>query len=255
MKKESISTIKQMLLTESLNKQAINELKNDERKGVQKLIKVYENKLAKHVFLENQFNDMSIFEQKNYDLGKIHIAGIDEAGRGPLAGPVVAAAVILPKEFKLLGLTDSKLVSTEKRDLFYEIIKKQAVDYSITVVNNEKIDELNILQATKLAMITCLNQLKPLPDHVLIDAVELEALPCSSESIIKGDLKSISIAAASILAKVTRDRLMKKIHHEFPVYQFDSNMGYGTKHHIDMLEKYGPTSYHRRSFAPVRNNM
>lgn len=255
MKRKSIASIKESLMTDVIDESVLQQLRKDERKGVQKLIVTYDKNLKKEAALEASFIEMSHFEQKNYAKGCNYIAGIDEAGRGPLAGPVVAAAVILPKEFKLLGLTDSKLLSTKKRDEFFDAITSQAVSYGISVISNEQIDQMNILEATKHAMKMALNKLATSPDHVLIDAVKLTSLPCSSESIIKGDLKSISIAAASILAKVTRDRFMQQVHLKYPIYQFDKNMGYGTKRHIDMLEKYGITPYHRMSFAPVKNNM
>lgn len=255
MKKQSISNIKSMLINDKIDNKKIEELRLDDRKGVQQLIKVFDKNRNKKIILENKFEEMTYFEKKNYDKGSMYIAGVDEAGRGPLAGPVVAATVILPRDFMLLGLTDSKLLSETKRDEFFYIIIDQAVSYGISIVDNEKIDDINILEATKYAMKTCLNKLNLAPDHVLIDAVEIDSLPYSFESIIKGDFKSISIAAASIIAKVTRDRLMKELHDEYPVYGFDSNMGYGTKHHIEMLKKHGITPYHRKSFAPVRNNM
>lgn len=255
MKKQSISDIKTMILNNKFNKENIEELRLDERKGVQKLVRTYDKNREKQIGLENNFEKMMGFENKNYDKGFKYIAGVDEAGRGPLAGPVVAATVILPRNFILLGLTDSKLLSETKRDEFFDIIIDQAISYGISIIDNEKIDKINILEATKYAMKTCLNKLSPSPDHVLIDAVEIDSLPYSSESIIKGDFKSISIAAASIIAKVTRDSLMKELHDEYPVYGFNSNMGYGTKHHIEMLKKHGITPYHRKSFAPVRNNM
>lgn len=133
------------------------------------------------------------------------------------------------------------------------MIKDQAVSYGIGIIDNRKIDEMNIFEATKLAMQQSIEQLNPSPDHVLLDAVQLKALPYTSESLIKGDAKSISIAAASILAKVTRDNLMKEMHEEYPDYDFISNMGYGTKHHLEKLREIGASPYHRRSYAPVRN--
>ncbi|WP_188454406.1 ribonuclease HII [Virgibacillus oceani] len=253
MKNKSIAALKQLFVSGDINDNYVNELKSDERKGVQALIKSYESKKRKELELNKKFINMSNYEQKGYQNGCNHIAGIDEAGRGPLAGPVVAAAVILPRDFKLLGLDDSKQLNEATRNKFFDIIKRDAVSYGISIISNQKIDALNIFEATKLAMRDCLNQLDPQPDHVLIDAVQLDRLSCTHEAITKGDQKSISIAAASILAKVTRDRIMKDIHSKFPAYDFSSNMGYGTKHHMDMLSQHGITPYHRRSFAPVRN--
>ncbi|MGY0691540.1 ribonuclease HII [Virgibacillus sp. FSP13] len=253
MDKKSIVALKQLFETNAVTNDIIAELRKDERKGVQKLLQRYDREKRKEQVMKKNFAEMCHFEQINYDKGCRYIAGMDEAGRGPLAGPVVAAAVILPRDFTLLGLNDSKQLNEATRNRFFEIIKKQAVSYGISIVSNQKIDQVNIYEATKLAMYDAISQLEPKPDHVLIDAVNLDNLPCTSEAIVKGDQKSISVAAASILAKVTRDQLMKKIHIEFPMYDFASNMGYGTRHHMDMLEQHGITQYHRKSYAPVKN--
>lgn len=255
MKNNTISMIKELFADGKVNDETLKNLKEDDRKGVHKLIKSYEKEQQKMVEMANEFEKMCHYENINYLKGKKYIAGIDEAGRGPLAGPVVAAAVILPKSFKLIGLTDSKLLSKQTREQFYEIIVAQAISYSVSIIDNHVIDEINIYEATKQAMIGSVQQLDQKPDHVLIDAVKLDQLGISSDSIIKGDQKSVTIAAASIIAKETRDRLMADIHAEYPIYHFDSNMGYGTKHHINMLIKHGITPYHRRTFAPVRNVM
>jgi len=252
MAKQSIAVIKQLLKSEELNEETLSELKMDERKGVQALLKSYENQRRKERLLEEKFIKMTAYERNAYTNGCNFVAGIDEAGRGPLAGPVVAAAVILPHDFKLLGLNDSKQLNEKTREHFFTIIKEEAISYGISVIDNKKIDEINIFEATKLAMREAFDQLTPQPDHLLLDAVQLNRLPCSAESLIKGDAKSITIAAASILAKVTRDNLMKEIHTEYPIYDFASNMGYGTKHHMDMLVEAGASPYHRKSFAPVR---
>lgn len=253
MEKKSIKELKDMINTKNISEQELNFFKKDNRKGVQNLLRVYENKLKQKSLLKKEFLIMSKYENKHYQLGKSFIAGIDEAGRGPLAGPVVAAAVILPKNFKLLGLTDSKLLTESKREEFYEIITREATSYGISIIDNNRIDKINILEATKEAMLDSLKDLNVIPDHVLIDAVKLDAPGYSTESLIKGDLKSVSIAAASILAKVTRDRIMLDIHHQYPNYLFHKNKGYGTKQHLDMLEKHGATSHHRKTFSPVRN--
>ncbi|WP_404452600.1 ribonuclease HII [Virgibacillus necropolis] len=255
MKTKSIAEIKQLIDHDNLSDAEISKLQQDTRKGVQKLWKIYEQRLQKMKDLECQFLEMSQYEHKNYTKGCNYIAGIDEAGRGPLAGPVVAASVILPRDFKLLGLDDSKQLNERKRNEFFSIIKEQAISYGISIISNQKIDQVNIYEATKLAMHDALSQLEPSPDHVLIDAVPLKQLPCTSESITKGDQKSITIAAASILAKVTRDTIMKKIHNDFPFYDFASNMGYGTKHHMDAIQQHGVTPFHRRSFSPVRSSI
>lgn len=255
MKNKTVTEIKQFLDSDTLSEEQLSTLQHDSRKGVQKLLQLFYQKQQKNQELEHHFIKMCEFEQKNYTRGCEFIAGIDEAGRGPLAGPVVAAAVILPQNFKLLGLDDSKQLNAAKRHDFFQVIKAQAVSYGIAAISNEKIDQVNIYQATKQAMSKALNQLDPIPDHTLIDAVPLNGLPCSSESIIKGDQKSISIAAASILAKVTRDTIMKKIHDDYPFYDFASNMGYGTKHHMQALQEHGISPFHRKSFAPIRSTI
>lgn len=255
MGKQSISEIKKLLSEGSLSDEAIDELKQDERKGVRQLLVSYEKQQLKHLALEKAYVEMSTYERKYRSIGKEFIAGIDEAGRGPLAGPVVAAAVILPEDFKLLGLNDSKQLNEKKRAEYYNIIVEQAISYGISIVNNKVIDNINIFEATKVAMKDALSKLEPKADHVLIDAVNLNNLPCTSESIIKGDAKSVSIAAASILAKVTRDSLMRTIHAEYPMYDFQSNMGYGTKIHLEKLKEFGASPYHRKSFAPVKETI
>src|SRR5699024_10436985 len=165
----------------------------------------------------------------SYQRGKRYVAGVDEVGRGPLAGPVVAAAVILPENFQLMGLNDSKQLTEEEKNEFYNIIREQAISYSVEMVESTLVDTMNILGATKFAMKQAVQHLDQTPDHVLVDAVQIEGLTQSQETIIKGDERSVSIAAASILAKVERDRLMRELHHAYPVYGFNSNMGYGTK--------------------------
>lgn len=252
LKKQTITQLKQMFQLGEVSEETIEELKQDERKGVQNLIKNYERQIEKEKALEMAFNKMCEIERRVYDEGNTYIAGVDEAGRGPLAGPVVAAAVILPQDFKLLGLNDSKQLNEKTREEYYRIIVKEAISYSVSIIDNKTIDEINIFEATKSAMYQAIDKLEIYPDHVLIDAVKLNGLSCTSESLIKGDARSISIAAASVLAKVTRDHFMKKIHMEFPEYDFATNMGYGTAVHMQKLEELGPTPYHRLSFGPVR---
>ena len=181
------------------------------------------------------------------------IAGVDEVGRGPLIGPVVAAAVILPSNYKLEGLTDSKKLSEKKREKFYEIIKKDAIAIGIGVISEKRIDEINIYEATKEAMKEAINNLKIKPEHILIDAMPLE-LDIPTTSIIKGDLLSISISAASVIAKVTRDHMLYDIDLEYPMYDLKNNKGYGTKKHLEAIKKYGITKYHRLSYKPVYDN-
>lgn len=180
-----------------------------------------------------------------------YIAGVDEVGRGPLFGPVVAAAVILPKDFSLEGLRDSKKVSKKNREKYAEIIKKEAIAYNIAVIDVDIINKVNIYEATKIAMMHAIEGLKVKPDVVLIDAMKLD-IDILTESIIKGDDKSITISAASVIAKVYRDNLMLKYDVLYPEYDFKNNMGYGTKKHLEAIKKYGVTKYHRHDYAPVR---
>ncbi|HMS85879.1 MAG TPA: ribonuclease HII [Nitrospira sp.] len=184
--------------------------------------------------------------------GYRRIAGIDEAGRGPLAGPVVAAAVILPLRSRLVGVNDSKQLSEHDREQCYLAIREHAVGIGIGRADVAEIDQLNILEATRLAMRRALDQLVPPPDYVLIDAVSLPGVSVPVRPIIKGDSLSLSIAAASIVAKVTRDWIMARYHDMFPEYGFLSHKGYGTAEHLERLAHHGPCSIHRRSFAPVR---
>ena len=178
------------------------------------------------------------------------IAGVDEVGRGPLIGPVVAAAVILPKGYKLEGLTDSKKLSEKKREYFYDIIKKDALAIGIGIIDEKVIDDINIYEATKVAMKEAINKLDIKPEHILIDAMPLD-LDIPTTSIIKGDLLSITISAASVIAKVTRDHMLYEIDKEYPMYDLKNNKGYGTKKHIEAIKKYGITKYHRLSYKPV----
>ena len=190
------------------------------------------------------------YEKELYQKGIKLIAGVDEVGRGPLIGPVVAAAVILPKDYHLEGLTDSKKLSEKKREAFYEIIKKDAIAIGIGVIDEKRIDEINIYEATKEAMYMAINNLNPKPEHILIDAMPL-SLDIPTTSIIKGDYLSISISAASVIAKVTRDHMLYEIDKEYPMYDLKNNKGYGTKKHIEAIKKYGITKYHRISYKPV----
>ena len=172
-------------------------------------------------------------------------------GRGPLVGPVVAACVILPKDYILKGLTDSKKLSEKKREYFYDLIMKDAVSVGVGIVDNYTIDEINIYEATKMAMINAINNLSILPDIVLTDAMKLD-VDIPIVPIIKGDLKSITISAASVIAKVTRDRIMLELDKNYPFYNFKNNKGYPTKDHINAIEKYGILKEHRKSYAPIK---
>lgn len=188
------------------------------------------------------------FEKAAAAKGYKAVCGVDEAGRGPLAGPVCAAAVILPENTIIEGVNDSKKLSEKKREALFDVIKEQALSYSIAFASVEEIEEMNILNATMLAMKRAVEGLDVKADYAMIDGNRLPNLDIDSEFIIKGDAKSMSIACASILAKVSRDRLLYKYAEEFPEYSFDKHKGYGTKAHVEALKKYGPCKYHRLSF-------
>lgn len=188
------------------------------------------------------------FEKEALDNGYRTVCGVDEAGRGPLAGPVCAAAVILPPDCKIEGLNDSKKLTEKKRDSLYDIIKEKAVAYSIVMVDEKAIDEINILQATLKAMREAINGLSVQPDLALIDGNQKPNSGIDEITLVKGDAKSMSIAAASVLAKVTRDRFMLELDEKYPEYQFKKHKGYGTKLHYEALEKYGSSPVHRMTF-------
>jgi len=251
LEKKTIKDIKKLLDQNQLTEEELIALKKDKRKGVQSLIRSYEKKQAAYKEQKLHFETLLAFDAGYKSNIFQKVVGVDEAGRGPLAGPVVAAAVILPRRFSLIGLNDSKQLSEKQRETFYEHIIKEAESYAITVVDNHVIDQVNIYQATKKAMIDALLQIDGTPDVALIDAMEINNFPYPTHAIVKGDETSVSIAAASVLAKVTRDRLMNDIGAKYPAYQFHSNKGYGTKEHIEAIEEHGITPYHRRSFAPI----
>ncbi len=189
------------------------------------------------------------FEEKVIEAGYKVICGIDEAGRGPLAGPVYAAAVILPLGLEIDGLNDSKKISEKKREQLFDVICEKAIDYSIGVADEQEIDEINILNATFLAMHRAVEGLKIKPDYALIDGNQYPKIPfVTEETVVKGDAKSMSIAAASILAKVSRDRFMMEKAKEYPQYQFEKHKGYGTKLHYEMIKEFGPSPIHRMTF-------
>lgn len=190
------------------------------------------------------------YEEKYSNLD--YICGVDEVGRGPLVGPVVASAVILPKNYYIEGLTDSKKLSKKKRESFFEIINKDALAIGIGVIDNQKIDEINILEASRLAMKIAVNNLKIKPNVILTDAMKLD-MGIDEEDIIKGDLKSITISAASIIAKVTRDKMMEELHNKYPMYNFIKNNGYPTKEHVEAIKKYGIIEEHRKTFSPIKD--
>ncbi|MEI8216237.1 MAG: ribonuclease HII [Eubacteriales bacterium] len=198
--------------------------------------------------LQNKLIEMSRYENELYSKGIKNICGIDEVGRGPLAGPVLACAIILPEDFSILGVDDSKKLSEKKRNDLYDKILSCCISYGVGIVHNRVIDEINILNATKMAMRIAIENLDVKPGHLLIDALELQGIGIPMTPIIKGDTLSVSIAAASIVAKVIRDRMMRDYHLEYPNYAFDSNKGYGTKAHYEGIDGYGICEIHRRSF-------
>ena len=196
---------------------------------------------------------MDLFENEKrlWSQGFNNIAGTDEAGRGPLFGPVVAAAVILPHDFYLEGLNDSKKLTEKKRDKYFDYIMENALAVEVCLIDAKEIDEINILEASRKAMTTCINNLKVKPDYVLTDAMKLN-IDIPFEDIIKGDAKSITIAAASVIAKVTRDRLLYEYDKKYPEYEFSKHKGYPTKKHIELLEKNGIIDGYRMTFGPVK---
>lgn len=206
------------------------------------------NKAERQEKAISRLEDMKLYEELLYEQGCRYIAGTDEVGRGPLAGPVVAVALILPRDFSILGVDDSKKLSAKKREALFDIIKENCISFGVGIVDHDIIDEINILQATKLAMKIAFGQLEPKPDHLLIDAMTLPEINCPQTGIVQGDSKSVTIAAASILAKVTRDRMMLEYHLEYNCYSFDNNKGYGTKAHYEGIRDNGLCPIHRKSF-------
>lgn len=195
--------------------------------------------------------DLYQYEHDLWNNGVNYIGGVDEVGRGPLIGPVVTACVVLPKDFYLEGLTDSKKLTEKKRDIFYNYIMEHALAVSVGMMDEKVIDEVNIYEATKLAMYQAINNCPIKPEHVLIDAMKLENLDIPSTSIIKGDAKSVTIAAASVIAKVTRDRMMIELDKKYPMYGFKSHKGYPTKKHVEAILKYGLIDGYRKTFKPI----
>lgn len=249
----TIKEIKERLATiDDLDHPLFEELILDGRAGVQAAISKRKRELQKRLDEDERLEGMLAYEKELYTQGIQLIAGVDEVGRGPLAGPVVAAAVILPKACKIPGLNDSKKIPKSKHKEIYEAVLQNAIAIGIGVKDNHVIDQVNIYEATKLAMMEAIGQLEPQPQHLLIDAMRLD-LPIPQTSIIKGDANSLSIAAASIVAKVTRDQMMEEFDCEYPGYDFTQNAGYGTANHLAGLHKLGVTPIHRRSFEPVKS--
>lgn len=227
-------------------------LLEDTRQGVRRLMEQYAKKLERQHLLKEQWERMTIHEKHLQTQGYRLIAGMDEVGRGPLAGPVVAAAVILPHDFYLPGLNDSKKVPPAMRESFYEVITSQAVAYSVAFAGSELIDEINIYRATQKVMRECIDKLSIKPSICLVDGRKMTELGVEQLALVGGDGLSISIAAASIVAKVTRDRWMSEAAREYPEYGFEQHAGYGTPDHLKAIAEYGPSPLHRKSFAGVK---
>ena len=233
----------------------IDNLKKDSRKGVQKIVKRINNKKKEKINKQNMWEKQNEIIKRYQNRGFEYIVGIDEAGRGPLAGPVVSSAVILDISKPILGLTDSKKISLSERERLFDIILDKAISVGIGIVSNTIIDRLNIHQATFLAMRRAIDDLDYEPGFVLVDGnQEIPDIDCEQEAIISGDLKVNSISAASIIAKVTRDRIMDELHENYPKYNFLSNKGYGTQEHISAIEEIGPCPHHRFSYKIVAEN-
>lgn len=224
----------------------IDEYKDDTRAGVVKIVETAKKRLQKYNDELVRTENLKKYEKEYQSYS--HICGIDEVGRGPLAGPVVACAVILPKDCDILYINDSKKLSASKREELFYVIMEKAVSVGIGMVGPERIDQINILQATYEAMRQAIQKLEPQPDLLLNDAVTIPMVDIEQVPIIKGDAKSISIGAASIIAKVTRDRMMEEYDNIYPGYGFSSNKGYGSAEHIKAIKEFGPTPIHRKSF-------
>ncbi|MDO4912220.1 MAG: ribonuclease HII [Lactobacillus sp.] len=248
-------TIKEItdLLKAPVSAEVLAELKADDRKGVQKLLAAYEKRMVQLAEKKAGFEKRMQLERKYWAEGKV-VAGIDEVGRGPLAGPLVVCAAILKHDFNLLDVNDSKQVSRSKRELLYDQILEQVVDYKIIVKSSQDVDKYNPLEADRMAMKEAAETLSVRPDILLVDAVKVNT-DIPQVDMNKGDSISNSIAAASILAKVYRDNLMKEYAKQYPEYGFEKNAGYGTADHLAALKKYGPTPIHRLSYDPVKKSL
>ncbi|WP_407882327.1 ribonuclease HII [Furfurilactobacillus curtus] len=225
-------------------------LYQDPRKGVQRYLTVTKHRLEMTIQAQTQFEEHWLLERMAWSKGRQHVVGIDEVGRGPLAGPVVTCAIELPTDFNLTAVNDSKQLSAATREVLYPQILAQCRQVSIGVASPQKIDELNIYQATRVAMRDAVLSLAQTPDQLLIDAMQID-VPIPQEKLIKGDARSVSIGAASIVAKVYRDHLMSLYDRVYPGYHFQQNDGYGTKAHLQAIDDLGVTPIHRRSFSPV----
>ncbi len=248
----TISEIREILLG-SPSEEFLAELELDSRVAVKKLLQAYHKRIEKAALERERFHKMLSYERNYYAEGAKLIAGVDEAGRGPLAGPLVIAAVVMPEEFFISGLNDSKQISASKRDKLYDEILQKALSVSVNIVSISNIDGLNIYRATQQGMAEVLLHLDKQPDVALIDAMPVEAGEIKTVSLVHGDALSASIAAASIIAKVTRDRIMEKLDALYPAYKFANNKGYGSKDHMQAIDQDGVTEWHRRSYEPVKS--
>jgi ribonuclease HII len=248
----SIACIATMLAADDVAPETIESLKTDTRSAVAKLLAKRLKRLQAAAAEQNRLTALLLHENELLHQGYRLIAGVDEAGRGPLAGPVVVAAVILPPDCRLPGLDDSKKLTPQQREVLYSLIKAEALAVEHVIIDNLRIDRLNIYQATMEGMYQALNALRPLPDAALIDAMPLRQLKIPCRSIIHGDSLSASIAAASVIAKVERDWIMDNLDGVYPEYGFCRHKGYATPQHLEALNKFGPCPIHRRSFAPVK---
>ena len=251
--KYNISQIKEILSSiHTIEDPMFQQLSLDMRKGVQTALKSCQKRIEKEQKRAEHFIEMQYYERLAYKEGASFIAGVDEVGRGPLAGPVVAAAVILPKNIEDLGFDDSKKLSASKREEIYRLIQEKAIAIGIGIVDADIIDQVNIYQASRLAMQQAVSELKIQPDYLLIDAMKID-VNTPQIGIIKGDAKSISIAAASIVAKQVRDQMMQEFDELYPGYDFSNNAGYGTPKHLEGLKSKGICPIHRKTFAPIKD--
>lgn len=251
MKQETIQTIKERLKRNP----SIEDLVRwgaDERRGVQKLLESYNRVAEQYQKEKKRLQELYRFEADGYRIGYKHIAGTDEAGRGPVAGPVTISAVILPAYWQCEGLNDSKKLSASRRVELFDKIRRDAISYAIVHVSPVEIDEMNIYQAVQYGMMSAIKQLSTQPDYVLTDAMPLP-MEIPVKSLVRGDALSASIAAASILAKVSRDKLMEVYAQEYPEYGFEVHKGYLTELHRENIKKYGPSPIHRRTFEPIKS--
>ncbi|NLB41884.1 MAG: ribonuclease HII [Clostridiales bacterium] len=249
MEQKTISEVKEILIQEeSISETLLAAMKDDSRIGIQKLLERYYREQEEQKRKQEKAQRMLIYERMLWSKGYSFIGGIDEAGRGPLAGPVVSACVVLPKELIIEGVDDSKKLSPHKREYLFDIIMEKALSVGFGIVDHNQIDKVNIYQATKESMEQAVNACKQSPDYLLLDAMQLKRIPLAQLSLIGGDGKSQTIAAASIIAKVTRDKIMVSFAKIYPEYGFEKHKGYGTEEHVEAIRKHGLSPIHRKSF-------